>query len=47
MLKRKNLLNYTHFFGPTYYEKNEKKKKKIKIFSVTKKMKKNILLYLW
>ena len=41
-----DLLNYTHFFGPTYYEKNEKKKK-IKIFSVTKKMKKNILLYLW
>ena len=38
MLKGKSLLDYTNLFYPNDYEKNDKKKKKI--FSITKIMKK-------
>ena len=43
MLKDKSLLEYTDLFSPYDYEQNDN----IKIFSITKKMKKTILCYLW
>ena len=44
MLKGKGLLDYTNLFPPNDYEKNDKTK--IKIFSITKKIKRIILHYL-
>ena len=44
MLKGKRLLDYTNLFSPKDYEKNDKII--LKIFSITKKVKKNMLRYL-
>ena len=40
MLKGKSLLEYTDLFSPYDYEQNDN----IKIFSITKKMKKNYIV---